>query len=47
MPPWYVRAWCKLFGHQWIGASKEPVIPLFLVCERCRKFERIAKPDEV
>ena len=37
------RRWlCRTFGHRWIAEKRaEPVIPVFALCRRCGKFERI------
>jgi hypothetical protein len=43
MPPWYVRLWCRLFGHvAHLEQRADPVIPMFWICNRCGKFGRTA-----
>lgn len=40
---WYVRAWCRLFGHRvYLDTRADPVIPVFWVCDRCGKYGRMA-----
>lgn len=42
MPAWWRRMWCRLFGHRWCADDRaDPVIPLFAVCRRCGKYERV------
>lgn len=42
MPPWHMRLRCWLLGHRWVGEHRAtPVIPLFAVCGRCGKWERV------
>lgn len=41
MPPWYIRLWCRLLGHDFVGTSAPPVIDLFFLCRRCGKWERL------
>lgn len=43
MTPWWTRFRCAMLGHEWIGETRAaPVIPLFWICARCRKWERAA-----
>lgn len=43
MPPWYIRLWCRVFGHRvHLEERSTPVIPVFWVCTRCGKFGRVA-----
>lgn len=42
IPPWHVRFRCWLLGHRWVGEHRaDPVIPLFIACRRCGKWERL------
>jgi hypothetical protein len=42
MPSWWRRTCYRLFGHSWVEDQRgAPVIPVFIVCMRCRKFDRI------
>lgn len=35
------RLLCRVLSHKWHGEmAGEPVVPLFLVCTRCGKWER-------
>jgi hypothetical protein len=48
MPRWHARFRCWALGHRWVGEHRaDPVIPLFIVCARCGKFERLTVNDAI
>jgi len=43
-----LRRWvCLHLGHNWRQDHAEPVVPLFLVCRRCGKWDRLRDLDDV
>lgn len=42
MPTAWRLWWCRYFGHRWTEDNRgDPVIPAFIVCVRCGKWQRI------